>query len=121
MENLNDSQLIVQSRNGEKSLTVKTQKKTMISMLLNSIHYFLDCVVIIHTNDRYRLLVFHSDNILFDQQYTTLKGAKIAFHQIYKNQTCINSIKARWDEYFPEPNWIKKKMEILERKEKMHV
>lgn len=88
-----------------------------ISMLLNAIHYFLDCVFIIHSHRQYRLLVFLSDNILLDQQYTSLKGAKIAFQKFYGHQACIEGIKARWDEYIPESWWIKKKMEILDRKE----
>jgi hypothetical protein len=86
-------------------------------MLLNAIHYFLDCVFIIHAHRQYRLLVFMSDNILLDQQYTSLKGAKIAFQKFYGHQACTGSINARWDEYIPESWWIKKKMAILDRKE----
>ena len=88
-----------------------------ISMLLNAIHYFLDCVFIIHAHRQYRLLVFMSDKILLDQQYTSLKGAKIAFQKFYGHQACIEGINARWDEYVPERWWIKKKMAILDRKE----
>ena len=95
----------------------KRSQEIEISMLLNAIHYFLDCVFIIHGHRQYRLLVFMSDNILLDQQYTSLKGAKIAFKKFYGHQACIKGINARWDEYIPESWWIKKKMEILDRKE----
>jgi len=95
----------------------KRNQETEISMLLNAIHYFLDCVFIVHAHRQYRLLVFMSDNILLDQQYTSLKGAKIAFQKFYGHQACIEGINARWDEYIPESWWIKKKMEILDRKE----
>jgi len=88
-----------------------------ISMLLNAIHYFLDCAFIIPSHRQYRLLVFLSDNILLDQQYTSLKGAKIAFQKFYGHQACLEGIKARWDEYIPESWWIKKKMDILDRNE----
>ena len=94
----------------------KRNQEIEISMLLNAIHYFLDCVFIIHAHRQYRLLVFMSDNILLDQQYTSLKGAKIAFQKFYGHQACIEGINARWDEYIPERWWIKKKMEILDRK-----
>ena len=90
---------------------------TMISMLLNAIHYYLDCVMILHLGYQFRLLVFHRSSVLLDRQYTSLKGAKIAFHKIYRHQACIDSVKARWDEYVPECSWIEKKMAILERKD----
>jgi hypothetical protein len=95
----------------------KRNQEIEISMLLNAIHYFLDCVFIIHSHRQYRLLVFLSDKILVDQQYTSLKGAKIAFQKFYGDKACLEGIKARWDEYIPESWWIKKKMEILDRKE----
>ena len=95
----------------------KRNQEIEISMLLNAIHYFLDCVIIIHSHRQYRLLVFQSDNILLDQQYTSLKGAKIAFQKFYGHHACLESIKARWDEYTPESWWINKKMGILARKE----
>jgi hypothetical protein len=97
--------------------TSKRNQEIKISMLLNANHYFLDCVFIIHSHRQYRLLVFFADNILLDQQYTSLKGAKIAFQKFYGPQACLEGIKARWDEYIPESWWIKKKMEILDRKE----
>jgi hypothetical protein len=96
--------------------TNKRNQEIEISMLMNAIHYFLDCVFIIHSFRQYRLLVFLSDNILLDQQYTSLKGAKIAFQKFYGHQACIEGIKARWDEYIPENSWIMKKMDLLARK-----
>jgi hypothetical protein len=117
MKNLNNNQQ--QLKESGKLLNVPIDIKTQeieISMLLNAIHYFLDCVFIIHSHRQYRLLVFLSDSILLDQQYTSLKGAKIAFQKFYGHQACLEGIKARWDEYIPESWWIKKKMEILDRK-----
>lgn len=118
MKNINNRQQHLR-QNGEllKVPTDKRNQKIEISMLLNAIHYFLDCVFIIHSHRQYRLLVFLSDNILLDQQYTSLKGAKIAFQKFYGHQACIEGIKARWDEYIPESWWIKKKMGNLDRKE----
>lgn len=122
MKNLNSLQQ--QVRQTGESINVPPGKRNHeieISMLLNAIHYFLDCVFIIHSHRQYRLLVFQSDNILLDQQYTSLKGAKIAFQKFYGHHACLESIKARWDEYIPESWWIKKKMEILGRKEYIQV
>ena len=97
------------------------EQETMISMLLNAIHYYLDCALVIHSARQFRLLVFHLDRVLLDKQYTTLKGAKIAFHKIYRHQACVDGVKARWDEYVPEGSWIEKKMAILERKKEKPV
>jgi len=117
MKNFNGVQTYPgQSGERLKILINKNNQKIEISMLLNAIHYFLDCVFIIHSHRQYRLLVFLSDNILVDQQYTSLKGAKIAFQKFFGHQACLESIKARWDEYIPESWWIRKKMEILDRK-----
>ncbi len=117
MENMSGKQ--PQLRQGEKLLRVsfdKINQETEISMLLNAIHFFLDCVFIIHSHRQYRLLVLMSDNILLDQQYTSLKGAKIAFQKFYGHQACLEGVKARWNEYIPESWWIKKKMQILDGK-----
>lgn len=117
MKNINGEQ--PQLRQSGERLRVPFDKRNQeaeISMLLNAIHFFLDCVFIIHSHRQYRLLVFMSDNILLDQQYTSLKGAKIAFQKFYGHQTCLEGIKARWDEYIPESWWIKKKMQILDGK-----
>lgn len=116
MKNLNIKQH--QLRPGGVPFRVPTDhrnRKIEISMLLNAIHYFLDCVFIIHSHRQYRLLVFQSDNILLDQQYTSLKGAKIAFQKFYRHQACLEGIQARWDKYIPESWWINKKMDILDR------
>jgi hypothetical protein len=117
MKNLISSQQHL-GQNGElfKVPIDKRNQEIEISMLLNAIHYFLDCVFIIHSHRQYRLLVFLSDKILVDQQYTSLKGAKIAFQKFYGDKACLEGIKARWDEYIPESWWMKKKMEILDRK-----
>jgi hypothetical protein len=90
-------------------------QQIMISMLLNAIHYYLDCAIIIHSAQQFRLAVFHRNTVLFDKPYTTLKGAKIAFHKIYRHQVCIEGVEARWDEYAPEYSWIEKKIAILEK------
>ena len=117
MKNLNGiQQHLGQNEERLKFLMDKRNQEIEISMLLNAIHYFLDCVFIIHSHRQYRLLVFLSDKILVDQQYTSLKGAKIAFQKFFGDKACLEGIKARWDEYIPESWWIKKKMEILDKK-----
>jgi hypothetical protein len=117
MKNLNGkNRYLIQSGQLKRVPTVKNDQEIEISMLLNAIHYFLDCVFIIHSRSRYRLLAFLKGNILLDQQYTSVKGAKIAFQKFYGHQACLGGIKATWDEYIPESWWLKKKMEILDRK-----
>jgi hypothetical protein len=116
MKNQNISEQHLNQFEEIKKACGEIDRQIKISILLNAIHYFLDCVFIIHSYRRYRLLVLNSDNIIVDQHYTSLKGAKIAFHQIYRSQACIKGTKAVWDEYIPEQWWIKKKMKILEKK-----
>jgi len=92
---------------------IMPEARVMISMLLNAIHFFLDSVIVIHSEAEYRLIVIHQGDILVDKSYTSLKGAKIAFHKIYRHQACTEDIKAKWDEYIPDPRWLKMKLAIL--------
>ena len=98
----------------------KPRKKQppMISMLLNAVHFFLDCAFIIHAAGTYRLVVLHVNNVLLDKSYTSLKGAKIGFNKIYSRQACTENVNARWAEYTPNTTWMEKKAAILARADK---
>ena len=55
-----------------------------ISLLTNSIYYFIECVFILDLHDHYRLVVLHLGRVLTDASYETLRGARIAFSKMYK-------------------------------------
>ncbi len=72
-----------------------------ISVLQNSLYYFLQHVFIITANDDSRLVVIHNNRLLTDCHYKTLKGARIAFQKKYQNKPWKNGVKAEWS-YFKQ-------------------
>ena len=75
------------------------KKEIKISVLQNSVYYFLQHVFIITAKDDSRLVVIHNNRLLTDNHYKTLKGARIAFQKKYKHKPWKNGVKARWS-YF---------------------
>lgn len=97
----------------------KTGKNNVsnISLLINSIYYFLKCVFIHHGEDNYRLVIFDFDRkeASLDQRYQSLEHAKMAFEKLYRRKACNESVKPDWSHpYDPDENWLGKKMKILE-------
>ena len=90
--------------------------KPSITRLENSVQYFLHCVFIIVSGDRYHLVVIHNMQVLTDSDYDTLRGAKIAFSQLYCQQMCSEDVKPNWTQlYHPEDEWYTEKMGLLEQ------
>jgi hypothetical protein len=86
-------------------------RQPLISTLVNSVLYFLDSAVIIMDKNHYRLVVCHNKQILTDQGYKTLRGAKIAFSKLFQYKAFLNS-KAEWSHlYPPEQEWLDNKLE----------
>ena len=86
-------------------------RQTLISTLVNSVLYFLDSAVIILEGKHYRLIVCHNKQVLTDQGYETLRGAKIAFSKLFQYKAFLNS-KAEWSHlYPPEQEWLDNKLE----------
>jgi hypothetical protein len=82
-----------------------------VTVLENSIYYFLECVFIIIEDDRYRLVVAHQKQLLLNCVYNTLRGAKIAFSRMYLAKAWREDIKAEWTHpYPPELKWLKQKL-----------
>jgi hypothetical protein len=85
--------------------------KKRITVLENSIYYFLECVFIIIEEDRFRLVVAHQNQLLLNCVYNTLRGAKIAFSRMFLEKAWREDIKAEWTHpYPPELKWLKKKL-----------
>ena len=86
-------------------------RQTLITTLVNSVLYFLQSVFIITDGNRYRLVVYHNKEVLADQSYETLRGAKIAFSKIFQCKAFLNS-KAEWSHlYPPEKEWLNKRLD----------
>lgn len=69
-----------------------------ISVLLNSIYYFLQYAFIITAKNDSRLVVIHNNRVLMDHHYKTLRGARIAFQKKYKTKAWKNGVKANWSD-----------------------
>jgi hypothetical protein len=90
-------------------------EKTVISRLINSIYYFIDCVFILKIKDKYRLVAQHNGVVLYDNYYTTEIGGKIAFDKIFKDKAWAEDIKAQWSHlYDPDIDWLEEKCKNLE-------
>lgn len=75
-----------------------------IKTLVNAICYSVSSAIIIDTEgevNRYRLIVTNRGSTMIDHTYPTLRGAKIAFSKLFKDQGCKKSIKAEWSRFFP--------------------
>lgn len=71
-----------------------------ISILKNSIYYFLGSVFIICQGNCYRLVVMSNGRLLVDESYKSAKGCKIAFSRIYRNKVWKEGVKPRWSPFF---------------------
>jgi hypothetical protein len=93
---------------------VDTKEEPVISRLLNSIFYFIECVFIIISKGNYRLVAINNNRVLMDKNFQTLRGGKIALAKYFKNKGWKEEIKAEWShKYPPDQDWLKEKLELL--------
>jgi len=97
----------------------RQDKPVEISVLINSIYYFLSHVFILHIDGKYRLVVLLNNRLLCDRVYNTGKGAKIAFTKLYQEKAWDENVKATWTIFYP-PNkpWLDKKVKIVNKSAK---
>ncbi len=67
-----------------------------VSLLKNSIYYFLQGVLIIQEKEGFRLLVIQHGKLLDDELYRTVRGARIAFAKRYKYKLWAKNTGPRW-------------------------
>jgi hypothetical protein len=85
-----------------------------ISMLINSIYYFIECVFILRTQNKYRLVVLHHSRVLLDKYYQTVRGCRIAFEKLFKNKAWDETIKPEWSHFYdPDKEWLQEKCRSL--------
>lgn len=87
-----------------------------VSMLINSIFYFLESVFIMTVEDGFRLVVIHHGYLLTDETYKTPKGAKIAFLKFWSYKAWEENVKPQWSHFYPpETKWLDKKFQAHEQ------
>ena len=97
----------------------KADEDFMISRLINSIYYFIDCVYIIQLKDKYRLVALHHRTVLCDKYYPTGRGCKIAFQKLFKDKAWKEEVKPDWTNFYdPDHKWLAKKQSRLEKRKR---
>jgi hypothetical protein len=98
-----------------------TNKEAKISLLINSVLYFLDHALIKTENRKFRLLVVHNRIKLIDKTFKNIRGARISFSKLFAKRR-YKSTKAEWSSlYPPESLWLEKMLKIpLIRKKNGH-
>ena len=94
----------------QKQTRVQEKNPMTISMLINSVYYFIGCVFILDFHDHYRLVALHSGKVLIDASYETLRGARIAFSKLCGDKAWSEEIKAQWSHFYdPDTRWLEEK------------
>ena len=100
--------------NREKSKTTSKKKTACdveVSILENSVYYFLSHVFIMKKSGMYWLVVLRDNRLLAYCSYKTAKGAKIAFSKLYESGW-KEDVKAKWGPFFdPDNKWFNEKLE----------
>jgi hypothetical protein len=88
----------------------ETQNAPLISLLINSAYFFIDCVYILFQDGLFRLTAIHNRIVLKDSCYRTVKGARIAFVKQFKHKFWTDEVKAEWTDFYnPDEKWIEDK------------
>ena len=94
----------------------EAQNDTTISMLINSIYYFIECVFIMRAQNKYRLVVLQHRRVLLDQDYPSERGCRIAFTRLFKEKAWDETIKAKWSHFYdPDKEWLEEKQRRIEK------
>ena len=89
----------------------KREADVEISLLTNSIYYFLQCVFIIKEGEEFRLVVIHNNRVRTDKQFDSLRGARIAFTKLYDELAWEENVKAQWSHFYPpDAKWLEDKV-----------
>lgn len=89
----------------------KDEIKPSVSLLVNSIYYFIECVFILKYPAHFRLVALHRGHVLVDQNYRTFKGAKIAFTRMYRYKAWREGVDPEWSPFYsPESKWFDRRV-----------
>jgi hypothetical protein len=94
---------------------INTSEKPVVSRLINSVYYFIDCVYILKSENKYRLVALHYGRVLCDKYYHTVRGCRIAFDKLFKDKAWDEKIKPQWSHFYdPDIEWLEEKQNHLE-------
>jgi hypothetical protein len=97
---------------------ITDNQKVCISRLVNSVYFYIGTCFIMNMPEEYRLIAIHKKTILFDKNYRTLRGARIAFRKQFKNLAWNDDVVAEWSHFYqPDRDWIDKMLSITENAE----
>ncbi len=83
-----------------------------ISVLENSVYFFIENVIIIDYGNRYRLLVIQKGRLLADSYYRTVRGARVAFVKMFGKKHFNPGIQCFWTHFYnPEQSFLHEKIE----------
>ncbi len=106
--------------NNKSAPTVELQLETRIEVerkiipLINSNHYLLEYVFIVFDEEDYRLVVNRCGEIITDENYKTVKGAKIAFLKFHGFLAVMDEVRARWSHaYTPDKEWLEQRLKVV--------
>lgn len=89
------------------------KKSARVCTLINSIFYFVGNVFIADNGDTFRLIAYHNGDILIDQSYPTLRGAKIAFSKLFGYRSWRNNVRAEWSKFYSaDISWLDVKTDM---------
>ncbi|MDQ1350081.1 MAG: hypothetical protein QG657_382, partial [Acidobacteriota bacterium] len=89
----------------------RNREPIWISLLINSIYYFIDTVFIMVVRGGYRLMVIHKRKLLTDKKYRTLRGARIGFVKLWGEKAYRDDVMPLWSNFYdPVHRWIDKKL-----------
>ncbi len=95
----------------ELQLLTKIEVEKKIISLANSIHYFLRCAFIVFEEESYRLVVYRRGEIMTNENYKTVKGAKIAFLKFFSFMAHNEKVRAIWTTpYIPYKKWLEQRL-----------
>ena len=95
-------------------ITPETNEETSISMLINSICYFIECAFILRSKNNYRLVVLQHSRVLLDMNYPTNRGCRIAFGKIFKDRAWDERVTPSWSHFYnPDKDWLEEKQRRL--------
>ena len=93
---------------------INSRKKPVVSRLINSMYYFIDCVYILKSKNKYRLVALQHRRVLLDKYYPTPRGCRIAFQKMFKNKAWSEEVKAEWSHFYdPDKEWLKENYSCL--------
>jgi hypothetical protein len=91
--------------------TQEIEEVTM-SVLLSALYFFLSTVIVIKSNNQYRLVVIHGKHLLVDVTYSTLRGARIAFQRLFGYKRIESEEnKDEWSHFYPpDEKWLEEQL-----------